>query len=295
MGRLACVPEALRYGPFRGSTAIARGLLTAAQLRGPTWRRLFHDIYVHREVTDSHDLHVRAALLHLPQGSVVTGRSAAHLWGAGLADGGNPVEVATVQHVRPHERLVIRRTSIPDDEVTRLRGVRLTKPLHTAWEIARTTTAIDAIGWLDALARAKRLDTIDLISHARRHFGARGAQQAATTLALVDRRAESPPESRLRLHIRAAGLPVPHPQWNVYARDGAFVARVDLGWPEFRFAVEYDGRWHADPAQLGRDRARIRTLNAVGWYVYPVTARDLDDVPRLMRHLTRVFAVQVGL
>jgi hypothetical protein len=33
-------------GPFRGSEAIAAGLLTPGVLRGPRFRRLFPDIYI---------------------------------------------------------------------------------------------------------------------------------------------------------------------------------------------------------------------------------------------------------
>ena len=66
------------------------------------------------------------------------------------------------------------------------------------------------------------------------------------------------------------GLPAPVPQY-VVIHDGYFVARVDLAWPRYRFAVEYDGQWHADRDQLTRDRRRTRALNAIGWYIYPVT------------------------
>jgi hypothetical protein len=43
-----------------------------------------------------------------------------------------------------------------------------------------------------------------------------------------------------------------------------FVARADLALPEIRLAIEYDGQWHSDPYQLGRDRARLREINR-GW------------------------------
>jgi very-short-patch-repair endonuclease len=79
-------------------------------------------------------------------------------------------------------------------------------------------------------------------------------------------------------------LPTPVLQFNVVI-GGLFIARVDLAWPAWRFAVEYDGQWHADRGQLHRDRARLRDLNAAGWYVYPVTREDMHDVPRLIGHI----------
>jgi hypothetical protein len=42
--------------------------------------------------------------------------------------------------------------------------------------------------------------------------------------------------------IAAAGLPVPVLQWEVRASaTGAFIGRVDVGWPELRTVGEFDG------------------------------------------------------
>jgi very-short-patch-repair endonuclease len=111
-----------------------------------------------------------------------------------------------------------------------------------------------------------------------------GSRRAGATLTLTDPRAESPPESHLRVAIVRGGLPPPVSQFSVIVQ-GYFVARVDLAWPAWRFAVEYDGQWHADRGQLHRDRTRVRELNAAGWYVYPVTREDMYDLPRLIGHI----------
>jgi very-short-patch-repair endonuclease len=111
-----------------------------------------------------------------------------------------------------------------------------------------------------------------------------GSLRAADALSLCDPRAESPPESALRVHIHQAGLTRPTPQYRVMA-DGEFVARVDLAWPRLKFAVEYDGQWHVDPRQLADDRTRLRALQSVGWVVFHVTRSDMADVDALMREL----------
>ena len=103
-------------------------------------------------------------------------------------------------------------------------------------------------------------------------------------LALCDWRAESPPESHVRVHIRKSGLPRPIPQY-VVESGGYQIARVDFGWPKLRFAAEYDGQWHADRAQLADDRDRIKALQRAGWHVHPVTNRDLRNVPRMLAEL----------
>jgi very-short-patch-repair endonuclease len=153
--------------------------------------------------------------------------------------------------------------------------------LHTAWDIARTLPTLNAIGWVDALARRQRLSRRELTGHTYAHLGEFRAAHARRTLSLADPRAESPPESHLRVHLVLAGLPAPVAQFTVLA-NGYFVARVDLAWPAHKLAVEYDGRWHADRGQLHRDRARLRALTAAGWRVLHVTSEDLRDIGRLV-------------
>jgi hypothetical protein len=150
--------------------------------------------------------------------------------------------------------------------------------------MARASDAADAISWIDALARRQRLSAAELRSEAVRHVGEMGSRRAGSMLAQADPRAESPPESTLRLEFHRAGFPVPVPQFSVIV-NGIFVARVDFAWPQWRVAVEYDGQWHSDPRQLHRDRSRLRELNAAGWYVYPVTREDMHDIPRLIAQI----------
>jgi hypothetical protein len=61
--------------------------------------------------------------------------------------------------------------------------------------------------------------------------------------ALADPRAESPPESLVRVLLTLGGLPRPVPQYVILDQGGRFVARVDLAWPEVRLAGEYDGAY----------------------------------------------------
>jgi hypothetical protein len=157
------------------------------------------------------------------------------------------------------------------------------------YELATQPVLADAVVWLDALGRARNLSSEQLRAHCAIHQGRQGWRQAARALDLCDPRSESPAESRVRLHLALAGLPPPIPQFTVL-HDGEFMARIDLAWPACKFALEYDGQWHADPGQLGRDRRRIRTLNALGWYVYPVTSADLHHLDALARRVRDLLA-----
>lgn len=107
---------------------------------------------------------------------------------------------------------------------------------------------------------------------ADRHRGARGVSRLRTALDLTDSGAESPQESRLRLIIVGGGLPPPETQ--IEFRD--LRIRVDMGWREWKVAVEYDGVQHwTDAKQRAWDIERIELLETAGWTVVRVSAAML--------------------
>ena len=94
----------------------------------------------------------------------------------------------------------------------------------------------------------------------------------------VDGGAESPQETRLRLVLTNAGLPRPETQIEFRDRYGRVRVRVDMGWREWKVAVEYDGgvqHW-ADEHQRSWDIDRIAMLEASGWVVVRVSAEMLS-------------------
>jgi very-short-patch-repair endonuclease len=82
-------------------------------------------------------------------------------------------------------------------------------------------------------------------------------------------------ETRLRLTVLAAGLVEPDVQCPVSV-DGHVVARLDLGWPDLRLGVEYDGAVHRERRQHSRDLARHNGFRAMDWTVFQVDARLLE-------------------
>jgi hypothetical protein len=276
--------------PFRGSTAIARGLLTRRQLAGRSWRRLFHDVYVHRDVPVTHALRARGAVALLPD-AVVTGGSAAVLWGVELARPLDPVELTLPprSHMVRVEGLVTRRAALPATDVTRRGGIRLSTPAATAVRVAAALSHDAAVAAVDQLVRAGLVDLATVRARAGISRGP-GSARAREIVALADGLAESPQETRLRLLIGRSSLPVPVAQYEV-RHDGRFVARTDFAWPEHKVALEYDGLWHAEPGQFAKDRRRLNRLQAAGWRVVFVTAADLHDPVGL---ITRIAAALFG-
>jgi hypothetical protein len=133
-----------------------------------------------------------------------------------------------------------------------------------------------SVAALDAMVRAGTLGLRELTAMALHGGGQWGVAKVRRAVELVDPRAESPPESRLRVALVLAGLQ-PVPQFDVHA-DGDWLGRVDLAFPQEKVAVEYEGAYHFEDDQIVRDDARYTALRAAGWTVIRVSAADLRDL-----------------
>lgn len=201
-----------------------------------------------------------------------------------MSEPSGPVAIWAPRAFGPIRGMTIRVSPMRASCVTAHRGIPVCTPEHAAWEMAWSLPRFEAIGWIDALARRRHLSRARLLEHCAAHPRARRRHLALTRLSLADARAESPPESTVRVALAIAGVEPPTPQYSVM-QHGYFIARVDLAWPTRRFAVEYDGQWHADRDQLTRNRRRLRELTAAGWQVYHLTRDDLGDLNRLVQNI----------
>ncbi|MFS0733432.1 hypothetical protein ABC304_15725 [Microbacterium sp. 1P10UB] len=76
----------------------------------------------------------------------------------------------------------------------------------------------------------------------------------------------SPRETKLRLVLTRAGLPEPEINWVLRDAHGRFVAELDLAYPRWRVAPEYDGRVHADDQrQFEKDGDRWDRIRSADW------------------------------
>lgn len=227
---------------FRGSEAVRAGIVTPAQLRGPLMTNLYRDIYVDAATSVTHEVRCRGATLFLPADAVITGRSAATVRGVPLARPGDPVEVIAPLQRRIGRRtgIDLRRTTITSEERQPWHGGSLATPLRMALDLALDRPLPDAVADLDAVLRAVLLDAAEL-SDLVDGRSDRGIVRARQAVRLTDPRAESRPESKVRVHLVLAGLR-PVPQY--WIEDGSsWIARTDLAFPEQKVAVEYDGQW----------------------------------------------------
>lgn len=284
---------------FRGSEMLGPGVLTRRQLRGPSWRRLLRDVYADARLPVTHGLYVAAARLIIPPQAVIAGRSAGWLYGGDeLVAAADPVEVLVadahrfgpIAGLRVHTTRQLAHRDIDDRD-----GLRSTTPLRTALDLARTAPNLaEAVTALDLLLARGVVSMARLEQAAAAWPRARGSAQARRAVRLADGRSESPQESRMRVGLVLRGVTGLVPQY-VVRHDGRFVARLDLGDPEARLGVEYDGLWHWEARQLGRDRRRLNALAAAGWRVVHATAADLHHLDDFAGAVTAARHDQLGL
>jgi hypothetical protein len=162
--------------------------------------------------------------------------------------------------------------------------MRLTHPIRTAWDLAAWLDAPQAVAIIDAMVASRLLDHHEAMAFAASRRGRRWHRRVSRVFELVDGRAQSPPESHLRVQLMTAGLPRPTPQLAVPVP--GLVLHPDLAWPEWKVAVEYVGRWHHQEEQFHRDRRRLNLLVADGWLVLHVTHDRLrSDTAGMVREI----------
>ncbi len=257
---------------FIGSEALAVGTVTRHGLT--RWfRRLHPDVYFPKfQQATLHD-RIVGAWLWSGRGAVIAGVAASALHGAEWVDVDIPVELLSRKNPSPHG-IIVRNERFADDEITIIRGLTVTTPARTAFDLARHLPRGQALGRLDALVRAKPFCANDVLGLAQRYPGARGLKQLRELMPLVDRGADSLRESWLRLLLIDAGFPIPQTQIPVYS-NGRLFAVLDMGWEEFKVSAEYDGEVHRIVrSSYVKDHYRERTLPKLGWLNNRVIKED---------------------
>ena len=259
--------------PFRGSEAISRGVVTRNDLR-TRYRAIFRDVYIAGDVAVTHAIKANAAWLST--GATLAGVSAAAALGTKWLKVSEPVEI--IRGDRHSQRgMVVHTYELASDEVCHVGGMRVTTPARTAFDIGRRRPVDEAVPILDALLNATAIKPLDVVALAERHRRSRGIRILRAALELVDQGAESPQETRLRLLLVGAGLPKPESQIEFFDEFGHAFIRVDIGWREWKVAVEYDGIQHWENRfQRSWDIDRIAILEAMGWVVVRVSAEMLS-------------------
>jgi hypothetical protein len=272
-------------GPFIGSEALAAGLVSRRGLRNG-YEAIYRNVYLPKRYKLTAATRARAAWLWARRDATLAGLSAAALHGTKGIDAALPAELVRIGDAV--HGIVIHRDTLFGDEICLLDGISSTTPARTAFDLGRRAPRLEnAVIRLDALACATRLERRHVDPLVDRHRGARGIVQLRRALDLMDGGAESPQETRTRLLLINAGFPRPKTQIVVCNEHGEFVARIDMGWPEWKVGVQYDGPQHwTDPERHARDIDQQAELQALDWKIVRVSRN-------LLRYRSTVFLARV--
>ena len=276
-------------GPFIGSEALTDGLVKKHQLRSH-YRALFPNVYVSNDVYVAHGMaltlakRAQAAWLWSGRRAVIAGAAAAGMHGTKWICDDEPVELIW-SNARPPAGISTRRDRLDDEEVQRLRGLPVTTPVRTAFDLGRLVRGEQGVARLDALGNATRFDPDAVLDLAIKHAGSPGIPRLRAALDLHDRGAESPRETWLRLLLIRAGYPRPRTQIPVFDDYGRPRYYLDMGWEDVRVAVEYDGAHHRERAVFGNDIIRAEFIAERCWNRVRVVAgqRPAEILERVAR------------
>ncbi|WP_298991021.1 endonuclease domain-containing protein [uncultured Pseudokineococcus sp.] len=264
---------------FCGSHAVAQRAATWRQLHGPAFVRVAPDVYAPSDVRRDHVLRAEGVGLVLPSEALLTGATAATVLGLGWLRWDDDVEVVLAQQCGRHPAgrgVTARRSRSALGPGRPWCTTRLASPERIAFDAAARQPLPNAVGRLDELVRrgVVRVPRLERWLLGRRDHGVARLREAVP---LVDPRAESIPESVLRVLLVRAGVDV---EVQHRIRTDVGVLRVDLAVLAQRVVVLYDGAWHALRLQQEKDRTQDHALAAAGWYVVRITAADLAQPGR---------------
>jgi hypothetical protein len=278
-----------QHGVFSRAQALGLGVTEGEikwRLKTARWDRIFPRVYRFAGAPVTWRQLASAACLHWGAGSVVSHRAGARL-GALDRFKNARVEISVSRKRNRSRSSKVRihwlAEPIPEEDVTTIDGIPVTKPARTLLDLASTEPEAVVERCLDDALR-RRLVSLPFLERwladprRKRHRG------AAVLRRLIEDRAtrgvtESPLEARALTLLRKSGLPIPMLQY-VVEEHGRFVARLDLAYPEKRVALEIDGfRFHDTRESFDAERARGNELQAIGWKVLRITSQHLERSP----------------
>ncbi|MES2093708.1 MAG: hypothetical protein V4531_07845 [Actinomycetota bacterium] len=287
MGVRVVLPTEIGGGPFTVGHALALGV-GASRLRGPDLERPFWGIRVPAGSVETLLDQVNAYGQRMSPSAFFSHVTAARLWGIPLPFGlqrrsGLDVAVGPGRVVPVGAGIRGHRLQVDERDLLQFGQIRITSLARTWCDLAALLSEEDLVAAGDFLiwrrrAERLRLTTLDLESALARWTGRRGRPAVERVIPTLTDRADSPPESVMRVRFAKAGLPPPEVNCEIYTEAGMFVAMADLGWRKYRVAFDYEGDVHrTDRLQWAKDLKRAPRLENANWSYVRAGAPDLRD------------------
>ncbi|HHW83930.1 MAG TPA: hypothetical protein GX743_09010 [Actinomycetales bacterium] len=205
-----------------------------------------------------------------------------------------PVPESPLLHVsRPRGSRAIQRAGIiahqravHPDELDEVCGVQVSRPERMWLEFGQIFGIDDLVVLGDHLVRQPRVglegrdDPYTSLARLRevmeRYPFTRGARRLREAITLIRMGSDSRPETLCRLSLVRAGLPEPALQIPLDPTD-PYSFTADLGYPDARLAIQYDGAHHFTEPGRVRIARRNAAFEADGWTVFCVDGADLRE------------------
>lgn len=274
--------------PFLRADGLRAGM-SRRQLQNARFRSFARDVVVPNEGPMDTVARCAALRLVLPPRAMFSHLTAAEL--CKIPAPRDPlIHLSVVSEFEPRIDGVVghRALELPDPQFAC--GLPVTPPGRTFVDLAARLDLRSLVAAGDALARlsGSKAELTAAVEHGAKR---RGIRLARTALRFVDPRADSAPESHLRMLLILAGFPPDLVNEYVYDEQGRIVAKPDLAYL-VRLALEYEGAHHLrEQRQWDSDIRRDASYQDSDWYLIKVTKTALYEHPdQLVRDVGAVLA-----
>lgn len=279
---MASYPDDLDHPFSRGDLSLLGiGWREAA---GPLWRSPYRGVHVW-SATDASLARQRAldASGLVPPDGALGGWAAGRLGGVTEMDGRSGAQLLPVTLCLPPERrrrrgqgIAALRSPLSPDDVTEIDGVRLTVPVRTGFDLARTGSLLQGVIALDLLGRGRPDYLAAVAAYTAERPKWRGVPRVRAAVRLASPLARSPRETAFRLFwLLECHLPAPEVNASIFGPDGRLLGLGDLLDPGTGLLGEYDGSGHREENQHALDNAREEGFEDVGLTVVRASNPDL--------------------
>ncbi|MGW2094971.1 type IV toxin-antitoxin system AbiEi family antitoxin domain-containing protein [Promicromonospora sukumoe] len=179
-------------------------------------------------------------------------------------------------------------------ETVRIHGREVVEAELALVQALPTLSRDDAVASLDSALHQGLIEPAQLVTIRRRLRRRRDSLKVIPWLALVDGRAESPPESHARLRLHDAGIAPDDLQRDLFDSAGRFLGRADMVWHlgggRWLIAEIDSQEFHGTDRQVERDAVRQNGLLGEGRNIilrfFPTHLATGDVVDRVAKILT---------
>lgn len=275
-----------QYGLMTHAQATSAGvnrMKLSRLVKRKVWEEVRPRVFRRAAKNQTEEQELVALCLWLGEGTLVSHRSAARLLGLNLER--KLPEVTTGRHKARTIKGVIchRSDELTEDDRRKHSKIPMTNGARTIIDLA---SCLDEDQLAIVVEEAWRLKVAppDWVQRRLKDLGVRGRSAAALAEILADcanreKALESALEVRMWHLLRKAGMPTPRGGYE-FRDDHGQPGRIDIAYPDEGIAIECDGfEHHGTREAFETDRLRTQRLTALGWRVFQVSSKQLDEQP----------------